>query len=166
MRLAKVNRTDLEFIAVNMRQRDKDEIYATRWSDNPIDLTEAIMLGGEFGWVSGTDDGTPVAAFGAVPAWEGVWEVWMMATDRWPEVALSTTKFIKRVVIPALEKSGYHRLQCRSLSTHHVAHKWLETLGAYKESDIYNYGRRGEAFVMYCWTRQSQMPLSDTTSKV
>ncbi len=164
MKLAKLNRDDLDYVAANMRQRDKDEIYATRWSEDAESLTESIMLGGEFGWVAGTDDGVPVAAFGAIPTWDGVWEVWMFATDRWDEVAIGSTKFIKRVVIPSLEKSGAHRLQCRSLDKHTKAHLWLEYLGFQMESKMVNFGSKGESFLMYCLIRQPRQALFDGTN--
>lgn len=153
MMLAKLNQADLDHVARRMRRRDMDEIYATRWSDDPVSLVDAIMSGGEFGWVAGLDDGTPVAAFGAIPAWDGVWEVWMFATDEWDKIALSSTRFIKKTVIPALEKSGAHRLQCRSMSHHVVAHRWLETLGFQKECHLRGFGNKGQDFFLYCWTR-------------
>ena len=153
MMLAKINMSDLEHVAFNMRDRDKEEIYATRWSNDPEELSEAVMRGGEFAWVAGSNDGTPVAAFGAIPVWDGVWEVWMFATDNWDKVAFDCTKFIKRTVIPSLEKTGAHRLQCRSMAKHTVAHRWLENLGFQKESEMKSLGNLGQDFFLYCWTR-------------
>jgi hypothetical protein len=141
-------------VVSNMRQKDKEEIYATQWSDDPYAFANAIMKAGDYGFVLHTNDGEPVVVCGAVPMWEGVWSVWMFATDRFEEIALSTTKFAKKVFFPALVSAGYHRLECRSLSTHTVAHRWLEALGAYKESETTKYGKRGESFFVYCWTKE------------
>lgn len=161
MKLAKLNADDVHWVASRMRKRDREEIFATRWDDSTDGLVDDIMRGGEFGFVAGSDDGVPIAAFGAVPVWPGVWEMWMFATDRWPEVAMEVTRFGRDTFFPGLEAAGYHRLQCRSLSTHKVAHRWLKHLGAYKESELPNYGRNGETFHLFCWTRPVQSAHSE-----
>lgn len=162
MKLAKLNEADLLYVADNMREWDAREIFATRWTDDRADLAAAVLACGEFGWVAG-DGGLPVAAFGASPSWNGVWQVWMFATDDWPKVALGVTRFIKKVMIPALEEVGCHRAECRSMEGHVVAHRWLEALGAHKESELKHYGRDGQTFYLYCWTRPITQPHSRET---
>lgn len=137
-----------------MRSKDRDEVFATQWDEDSSSFANNILRVGDFGFVLHHDDGEPIVCGGAVPMWPGVWSVWMFATDRFDEIAMSTTKFAKRVFFPALDQSGWHRLECRSLASHSVAHKWLESLGAYKESESPAYGRSGETFLVYCWTRE------------
>lgn len=137
-----------------MRTKDREEIFATQWSDDPWAFANQVLRCGDFGFVLHADDGEPVVCCGAVPMWNGVWSVWMFATDRFDEIALSTHRFAKKVFFPALDAGGWHRLECRSLGTHDVAHRWLEVLGAYKESEAENYGKNGEPFVVYCWTKK------------
>lgn len=161
MKLAKINAPDLLYVADNMRDWDKREIYATRWTDDPSSLADAILAGGEFGWVAG--DERPIAAFGAIPVWPGVWSVWMFATDEWPKVALGVTRFIKKVMIPAIRETGAHRAECRSHSDHLEAQRWLECLGAHKESEIPNFGREGETFYLYSWLAPVSRPQSQET---
>ena len=144
----------VDYVVNNMRQKDKEEIFATRWSEEPAELTRSILNSGEFSFVGHADDGEPVVCAGAVPMWPGVWSVWMFATDRFNEIALSTTRFAKQVFFPALTGAGWHRLECHSLDKHYIAHKWLESLGAYKESEKKSYGKNGEGFFVYCWTKQ------------
>lgn len=158
MRIAEINQPDLLYIADNMRDVDKNEVYATRWDDNPEGLVDSIMSGGSFGWVAGSEDGIPIAAFGAIPTWDGVWQVWMFATDRWNEVALGVTRFIKRVMIPAIIESGWHRAECRSIEGHPTAHRWLEALGASHEHTLHFFGKRGDSFRLYSWTRGTFKP--------
>lgn len=148
-----INQGDLAFVAENLRISDKNEVFATRWTENGDDLASAILSYGDFGWIACADDGTPVAAFGAVPLWNGVWSVWMFSTDRWPEVSLSVTRFIKKIMTPALEEAGYHRAECKSMAENTTAHRWLEILGASKESELKNYGRNGETFYTFSWIR-------------
>lgn len=153
MYFSQINAKDVSIIAENLRLSDKNEVFATRWTENGDDLAEAILSYGDFGWVAYADDGTPVSAFGAVPLWNGVWSVWMFATDRWPEVSISVTRFIKKIMTPALEEAGYHRAECRSLAANTTSHRWLEMLGASKESELINYGRNGETFFTFSWIR-------------
>lgn len=162
MMLAKLNEPELLFIVDRLRERDRREIFATRWDDDPASLVSGLLAGGEFGWVAGVD-GLPIAAFGAVPTWAGNWQVWMFATDDWPKVALGVTRFIRKVMIPTLEKVGCHRAECRSMEGHDVAHRWLKSLGAHKESELSHYGRDGETFHLYCWTRPVTRPHSSET---
>jgi hypothetical protein len=141
-------------VVERMRAKDRSEIFATQWSDDPYTFANAVLRCGDFGFVLHAADGEPVVCCGAVPMWPGVWSVWMFATDRFDEISLSTTKFAKRVFFPSLDHAGWHRLECRSLDTHKVAHRWLEALGAYKESEATKYGKQGERFFVYCWTKE------------
>jgi hypothetical protein len=158
MYFREINEKDVSFIAENLRLSDKNEVFATRWTEKGDDLAFAIMSCGNFGWIACADDHTPVSAFGAVPMWNGVWSVWMFATDRWPEVSLSVTRFIKKIMTPALEEAGYHRAECKSLAANTASHRWLEMLGASKESEIINYGRNGETFYTFSWIRPVSKP--------
>ncbi len=153
MYFREINHADVAFVAENLRISDQKEVFATRWTESGDDLASAILSYGDFGWIACADDGTPVSAFGAVPMWNGVWSVWMFATDRWPEVSISVTRFIKKIMTPALEESGYHRAECKSLAENTTSHRWLEMLGASKESEITNYGRNGETFYTFSWIR-------------
>ena len=144
----------VHYVVERMRSKDRDEVFATQWDDDRSSFANHILRVGDFGFVLHHDDGEPIVCCGAVPIWPGVWSVWMFATDRFDEIAMSTTKFGKRVFFPALEQSGWHRLECRSLESHKVAHTWLESLGAYKESESLGYGKAGETFFVYCWTKE------------
>ena len=136
-----------------MRAKDREEIFATQWTDDPFSFSNQVILSGGYGFVLHADDGEPVVCCGASPMWNGVWSVWMFATDRFDEISTSVHRFARRVFFPALDAAGWHRLECRSLATHDVAHRWLEVLGAYKETETANYGKAGEAFLVYCWTK-------------
>jgi hypothetical protein len=140
-------------VAKNMREMDKEEIYATRWSDKPEDLARDAMLIPQMCWTAHKED-RPVAAFGAIPIHPGVWTVWMFATDEWPAVSLLVTRHIIKRMIPTIRRrddSVFKRAECRSHHLHHVAHRWLEYLGASKESTAYRYGKNGENFFVFAW---------------
>lgn len=141
-------------VVQNMRDKDKVEIYATQWNDEPTIFATEVCRYGNFAFIGHADDNEPVVAAGAVPRWDGVWQLWMFATDRFPEIAMAAHRFAKTVFFPSLDAAGWHRLEAHSIGTHDVAHRWLEKLGAYKESEMTNYGKRGETFFVYCWTKK------------
>lgn len=141
---------DAFYVAQRMRAADRKEIYATRWTDAPEDLARDVCMCGEFAWTLGLG-GEPICCLGALALWPGVWSVWMFATDRFGEIGLSATRFVRQAMIPALTKTGAHRAECRSLAGHRRARAWLELLGARLEGREYVYGKNRERFVTYVW---------------
>lgn len=137
----------------HMRAKDAEEIFATQWSDDRDVLAQNVLQVCKFGYILHADDGTPVVCGGAVALWPGVWSVWMFATDRFDEIAIATHRFAKTIFFPALEDVGYVRLECRSIVSHTTAHRWLESLGGRCESAVSNYGKDGQDFLLYCWTK-------------
>jgi hypothetical protein len=145
------------FVARNMRAQDRAEIFATRFDDDAGRVAAETVAFARFGCVAWSDRGgqEPVAVACAIPSWPGVWSVGMYATDRWPEVAQATTRWIKGVLIPDLTAAGAHRAECRSLASHATAHRWLQRLGAAREARLAAYGRNREDFFLYAWTRST-----------
>lgn len=143
----------VHYVAQNMREKDREEIFATRWDDSAQDVAADVVASGPFNWVA-FNGGEPVAVVGAAPLWPGVWSVHMFATEAFGGIAISLTKFVRRVMIPALTESGAHRAQCDSLVGHEKAHYWLEALGARQEGVLRGYGRQGEDFVRYVWSKE------------
>jgi hypothetical protein len=77
----------------------------------------------------------------------------MFATDRWPDVALSVTRHIRRVMMPEMIDAGANRADCWSMDGHDVAHRWLEVLGARREATLDDYGPTRKKYHCYSWTR-------------
>jgi len=143
-----------EYIIQNLRERDKQEIFATRWGDDLEELVQDIQGYGEFQWTA-VLDGTPVAIIGACPMWPGVWSVWAFGTEDWPKVVLKLTRHARQAMIPALHEQGAHRAECRALKVHEDACRWLELLGAHKEAELAGFGRQREDFILYVWSRNN-----------
>lgn len=142
----------VEHVAYNLRASDRQELEATSWRlDSALLARTAERC--RFGFVAAGDDGTPIAAFGASEAWPGVYQVGMFATARWPEVALAASRHAKRALMPAVRDAGAHRAHAFSLSTHTEAHRWLEWLGASRETTLRGWGRGGEDFILFAWWR-------------
>lgn len=141
-----------------MRESDKYEILATLYemeTDEANELIAQMTLDAAtkmgIGWIGYRGD-EPVAALGLNIMHQGVAQVWMFATDHWPSVALSLTKFAKKTIIPLLKDLCIHRAQCFSIEGHAVAHDWISMLGATKECELKNYGKKGESFHLFAWS--------------
>ena len=142
---------DVVYIARRMRKRDAEEIFPLTWSGRPEDLAVASVAGG-ISTVALSGD-VPVAAWGAIEGRPCFWNVWMFATDRWPEVALSVTRHINREMMPAMINAGAVRADCWSMEGHDDAHRWLELLGAVREASLEDYGANRKVYHCYSWTK-------------
>lgn len=141
-------------VAENLRESDRAELFATIFGDDPKTLATRAVASGGFRWGAYLD-GEPVALIGAMPLWPRVWQAWAYGTDDWPKVALTLTRHVRNFMLPALLRSGAHRVQAASLGTHTSAHAWLKKLGARPECRLANYGKNGEDFVNFVWTRKT-----------
>ena len=143
-------------IASNMRESDRAEIFATRWSASPIDLAEDLVRIPGPKWVAWDTVAGPVATYGAMPMWPGVWSLYCFATDYFPQVAWYVTRHIRRVMMRSLAIAGAHRAEARSIVSHTEAHAWLERLGAHREATLKGYGKGGEDFILFAWAVESR----------
>lgn len=136
-------------VAQNMREWDKREIYATRWSDEPEGIVASVIAGHGPNWVARHHD-VPVAACGIVALWPGVWAPWCFGTEQFPKVARLLTRLGKEAIMPAVRNANGHRLEVKTMDGHTDAQRWLEVcFGAVREATHPGYGRNGETFHTY-----------------
>jgi hypothetical protein len=135
-----------------MREIDRQEICALHGTDDPVEATAALQFLPHIG-ATVWQGAEPICAIGAAFMWPGVVAVFMFATDRWREVALETTRFVRKTLLPVLRESGVHRLQCHSLDTHTEAHAWLRFLGADREVLEPEFGKNRENFIQFTMSR-------------
>ncbi len=142
---------DILSVALQMRDRDFEEMSATSHAKNRVELAEELAdrYGTRHDLLCVSKDGAPVCIGGAVPAWPGVVSLMMFATPQFPEVGLETTRFIRGRYFPALEANGIHRIQAISLAGYTEVHDWLRTLGMEQEAVIPAFGKNGETFVQF-----------------
>lgn len=152
MDLRPLTRRDVAHVVDRMRDSDAAEIYNTRWTDSPHDLVQDTLLHHRFSWIA-AHDGEPIAVVGAGPKHPNCWSVHMYATDDFHKLSVSLSKFIRRVMIPALYAAGAHRAECASSDDHTTAHRWLEWLGARREAEMRGYGKDGQSYFLYAWSR-------------
>ena len=142
-----------EAVARAMRESDRREIFATRADEDPAALAAGCVAASRFGAIVACADGAPAAALGAASTWPRVWSVWMFASARWREVAWEATEWARSRLMPDVIAAGAHRASCCSIEGHRDAQAWLELLGARREGSLAKFGKNGETFHVYAWTR-------------
>lgn len=138
-------------VALAMRDWDRREIFATRWSYDPLRLAAQVLHYSTAGLVAGPDPDHPVAVVSIVEAWPGTAQVAMFATPDWPWIARPLTRHLLRRLRPQLLAAGLHRAECRSLDGHREAQRWLRALGFVREATLPDYGSGRETFHLYAW---------------
>lgn len=141
---------DVLAICHNLRAHDKREIFATRFDSEPEDLLASTMSLSETSWIAYYNN-EPVAVFGIMPIAPDVWSAYAFATDRFPKIAISLTRFIKKGIIPSLLATSAKQVQALVWTEYHQARKWLRGFGAREEAVIPNLGKGGEDFALTIW---------------
>lgn len=152
MKLVKPNLLDVLVVCRNLREADRREIYATRWTED-VDALAIDVMQTWVGPISAVTlyENRPVAVWGIRESWPSVWSAWLIATDEFPKIGLGMTKVAKRRILPHLVELGAKRVEARSIDGHESAHQWLKALGCVQEARLRRYGRNGEDFLVFRW---------------
>jgi hypothetical protein len=145
---------DLLFIGSWMCDSDRVEMALTR---DPADYVQLAKDAWEsqFKFVV-LDNGFPVMAFGAKPI-EGTALVWGFKTDKgWSSIS-TVTKFLRRVMIPALKDIGVRRAICLVHPDNRASQRWLTHLGFSPKATFTGFGSRKEDVLLF--QRDEQEPL-------
>jgi hypothetical protein len=147
--LATVTLAGALHIVANLREWDRREIFACKWSDDPeLVANQVVNIPGPK-WMALCDD-RPAALMGCMPLWPGVFAPWCFGTDDFRRVSLLLTRLGRRAIIPGVRASGGHRMEAKSLDGHEDAQAWLERcFGFEREATHRGYGRAGETFHTY-----------------
>lgn len=142
----------VQTVAALMRDADLGELMAVTGHRDHFDLAAALgSVHGDNAIVICADDGAPVAVLTNHIPRPGTLSLGMFATDRWPEVARSASRWCVTTYRPEL-LARFHRLEAASIEGHDVAHRWLEFLGFSREAVMPKFGRNGETFYLYGMT--------------
>jgi RimJ/RimL family protein N-acetyltransferase len=146
---------DLSYIAAHMRASDRAEVEAQidEWSA----VTVAALSLRDFAYVVELN-GNPEAAFGCGQVRKGYWIAWSWGTDRLTKCLPVMIPFIKEQLQPAVYEAGALRVEARALASHQQARRFLERIGGSFRCVLPAYGKNGEAFVLYDWTRETYVP--------
>jgi hypothetical protein len=130
---------DLLYVGSWLCAADREEMAVTRDIDDYVSLARDA-------WESPfrkvvLDDALPVMAFGARPGPEPqLAVVWGFKTERGYPALRTATKYIRRVMIPALRASGVRSAMCL-VHPHNVASQgWLRHLGFDLKATVPDFG--------------------------
>lgn len=143
---------DLSFIASRLRERDRHEADCQLDFWSPALLAYAAMRG--FAYVVRLD-GQPEAAFGAAEERQGLWHAWSWGTARMPRCVPAMTRYFYAVLGPQVSEAGAWRVEAKALASNALALRWLRRLSAVERCVLPRYGKNGEDFILFDWTRES-----------
>lgn len=143
-------------VALNMRQRDYEEIAALCFCENRKELADQLARS----WadhkttiVCGTKELGGIAALTYIPMRKGVWNLGLFATNNFQKIHLSLTKLVINSIIPVLDNANAHRVEAQSIVGYKTVHDWLKFLGLKEESILKGYGKNKEDFINFAWVR-------------
>jgi hypothetical protein len=152
VRIVAGNLRDLSYIAANLRPEDKAEIDCQFDAWTPFMLAAHAMYG--FAYVVEID-GNPEAAFGAAEHRSGLWVAWSWGTDRMRRCVPRITQFFYAALGPDVAARCAYRVEARALASNDLALRWLRRLGATERCRLPAYGKNGEDFILWDWTREN-----------
>jgi hypothetical protein len=153
---------DLEYIAFNMREIDRREIYGNLPDDNPLHLAALLMNAVAkkgVAWIA-KYEGLPAAWLAFFEQWPGNWQVSLGGTEHVPKVLLALKSKVADGFRFAREH-GAHRVECRNIASHREAEALVRCLGAEKEGVLRKYGRDGSDYHQWSWTGHRLILASD-----
>ncbi|WP_027154395.1 hypothetical protein [Mesorhizobium sp. WSM2561] len=158
VRIVSATLRDLSYIAANLRSEDRTEIDCQFDEWSPALLALTALQG--FAYVAELN-GNPEAGFGAAEQRGGLWIAWSWGTRRMKRCVPGMTEFFRAVLGPQVAAHGAWRVEARALATNELALRWLARLGATQRCRLPGYGKNGEDFLLYDWTRSSDFGSSD-----
>jgi hypothetical protein len=160
MRLGPLTLGGLQHICANLRARDRVEMAMLGWGDDPTRRAQRLYDLWSHCWrahivsVSGVSAGPePVAVLMLQWNTPTAFNAALLATERWGEIAIPLARHCRDTIKPAVIEAGIARVECRTWEGHAAARRFLEFFGARMEVRLPGYGRSGETFLQYAWTR-------------
>lgn len=151
--LKDLNLYDLEYICLNIRDQDREEVLGLQNHDSPLRLayeaTHFIRNNGrsKIAWYKGK----PAAFFGFAEIRPGVWEIWMFGTEDFKSVALDLMRWCRKEANDILGHAQGHRLQAMSRAGYDEAHKLIRAMGGVQECVHRRYGKDGSDYICFVW---------------
>jgi hypothetical protein len=97
----------------------------------------------------GVADGKPVCAFGVIPLWRGVGDVWMLTDAELPSYGRTFHRVAKGMFDIYIDELNIIRLQCTVHAANFQAIKWIKAMYFKQEGLLEKYGPDGCDFYMF-----------------
>ena len=78
----------------------------------------------------------------------GNWQVFSFGTNDYPRVMVAFKDKIEKMIGFARTR-GMHRLECKSIATHRLAHGCIKLVELKPEAVMKAYGRKGEDYILF-----------------
>lgn len=141
---------DLVYVTKNLRDRDRQELAATR-DISDLDALAADAFSTPWRRVADDRDGRPCLCVGAKWLHEGVISMWGFGTPDYKDGVKELTKYILNCMVPELLQLGVRRAQCVVHPENRASQRWLKTLGFYPEATLSRFGAGDQDMVLYAW---------------
>lgn len=146
---------DTSWIAANMREIDKREIYPLMHEDSSLQLAWLqLQLSKRFA-VNAFINDEPVCAFGIAEYRPGIGELWAFGTSKIYGAMRAMTDHIRHeMAAKVFADESVWRLECRSSVEHKQAHAWIESIGLEYRCPLDNLGKNGEDYLLFDTSRK------------
>lgn len=153
---------DATYIVANMRDMDRREVMCqVGVGTTDMQIAYFLLMNGEAYAVRWTDrDGRehPVVFFGVQPMNAVALSIWALGTKHAWRGIPAVTRFVIEELVPRKMREGFRIMEARSIDGHAQAHRWMESTGAHRIGEPFEYGRDGELFHLFRWTTADYAP--------
>ena len=140
-----------DYLARNMRADEIEQFKALAFTEfDPETAAVNFWSAGPWALCIVHADGTPAAAGGYRQVEPGIWQSWMVGTERgwsemWLDIHRATRALTERLVGSGLAR----RLQTKCLASREQAMSWYPKLGLAYEGTLRGYGAHGEDVALF-----------------
>lgn len=153
--IAELTHPALEYVCLNMRERDRVEVLSLQPHDSVFRLafeaSHQIRNNGRGVVAYSPKSGRPCAVAAFTEKWPGCWEIWMFGTDELKDCAVELIRWFRKTAVDILTTCKGHRLQADSRFDHEEAHKMMRAFGAIEEVRLRRYGKDGSDYIRFVW---------------
>lgn len=142
---------DASYITANLRAIDQLEAFCQLPDGfTTIELAYGLLHAGDaFIAYKGEQ---PVFLFGTSAIHPTCYSVWGLGTEGTTRVIPEVTRYLMTTHIEKRIAEGARTMEARSLLAHTEAHGWMRGVGATQLGEPFEYGKGGEAFVLFRFT--------------
>lgn len=145
---------DVSYVTANLATADRREVMCQVPDGTKThELAYALLHSGD-AFCAFMDD-LPVAAFGTSPITVSCCSIWMLGTMHARRAVPAITRHMMDVHGEVILDRGTVSMEARSIVDHHEAHRWMVRCGAVRVDPAYPFGKNGEMFYTFRWTRES-----------
>lgn len=143
------------FVCANLRPADHEEAFCQLPDGTKThELAYALLMSGD-NYVVERRPREPVAFYGVAPINAATYSIWAIGTKDFTRAVPAMQRHIVQHVAPMLLERGVRTLEARAMESHLSAHQWIHQTGGRVSGEPFEYGKNGEKFVLFRWTKDA-----------